>query len=195
MHLTIFQTPGVRQFIRFVFWAWRQLRGWKVINEFPEEARRCVMIAAPHTSNWDLPFALMASFYWGLNIYWLGKQSIFKPPFGALMRWLGGVAVDRSKSNNLTQTLGAMLRNTEGPAHLVIPPEGTRGKAVEWKTGFYYIAQEAGLPIVLTYVDYAKKEIGHLGTFAPTGDVKADIAEIRAKYAGVSGKHPHLFLE
>ncbi len=193
MHFTIFQTPGVSQFIQLVFWAWRLLRGWKVVDPYPEEARRCVMIAAPHTSNWDLPMALMGAFYWRLNLYWLGKKSIFKPPFGPVMRWLGGVSVDRSKSNNMTQVLGATLRATKGQAQLIVPPEGTRGHVAEWKTGFYYIAQEAKLPIFLAYTDYEKKHIGHFGIFTPTGDVQADIAHIRSLYAHVKGKHPHKF--
>jgi 1-acyl-sn-glycerol-3-phosphate acyltransferase len=193
MHFTIFQTPGVNAFFRAVFWLWRQLSGWRVVGEYPHEARRCVMIAAPHTSNWDLPMALMGAFYWRLNVYWLGKQSIFKFPFGGLMRWLGGVAVDRSKANNLTQTVGEALAATTGQAQLIVPPEGTRGKVTEWKTGFYYIAQAAQLPIFLAYTDYAKKEIGHFGLFTPTGDVQADIASIRALYANVQGKNPQQF--
>ncbi|NJS35480.1 MAG: glycerol acyltransferase [Brachymonas sp.] len=190
MHLTIFQTPVVSQVFRAIFWVWRKLLGWRVMPDYPEEARRCVMIAAPHTSNWDLPMTLMGAFYWRLNIYWLGKQSIFKFPFGAVMRWLGGVAVDRSKSNNLTQNVGVALAALHGQAQLIVPPEGTRGKVTEWKTGFYYIAQAAQLPILLAYVDYEKKEIGHFGIFTPTGDVQADISRIRALYAQVKGKHP-----
>jgi 1-acyl-sn-glycerol-3-phosphate acyltransferase len=193
MHKTIFQTPLVSHFFQTVFWLWRKLSGWRVVGEYPEQARRCVMIAAPHTSNWDLPMALMGAFYWRLNVYWLGKQSIFKFPFGGVMRWLGGVAVDRSKTNNLTQTVGEALAATTGQAQLIVPPEGTRGKVTEWKTGFYYIAQAAQLPIFLAYTDYEKKEIGHFGLFTPTGDVQADIACIRAKYASVKGKNPQQF--
>lgn len=193
MHFTVFQTPGIGHALRLMFWIWRVLGGWKVVNPFPETARKCVVIAAPHTSNWDLPMTLMGAFHWRLNVYWLGKQSIFRFPFGGLMRWLGGVAVDRSKANQLTQTLGDMLRGAHGQAQLVVPPEGTRGKVSEWKTGFYYIAQAAQVPILMAYVDYEKKEIGHFGLFEPTGDVQADIARIRAVYAHVKGKRPHLY--
>jgi 1-acyl-sn-glycerol-3-phosphate acyltransferase len=193
MHRTIFQTPGVSSFFQLLFWLWRLTSGWRVVGVYPQEARRCVMIAAPHTSNWDLPMALMGAFYWRLNVYWLGKQSIFRFPFGGLMRWLGGVPVDRSKANNLTQTVGEALAATCGQAQLIVPPEGTRGKVNEWKTGFYYIAQAAQLPIFLAYTDYEKKEIGHFGLFTPTGDVQADIATIRALYAGVKGKNPQQF--
>jgi 1-acyl-sn-glycerol-3-phosphate acyltransferase len=129
-----------------------------------------------------------------LNIYWLGKASIFKFPFGGVMRWLGGVPVDRSKANNLTQTVGAALAATTGQAQLIVPPEGTRSQVAEWKTGFYYIAQAAGLPIFLAYTDYEKKEIGHFGLFTPTGDVQADIANIRALYANVKGRNPQQYV-
>lgn len=163
------------------------------MQEFPESARRCVMIAAPHTSNWDLPMTLMAAFYWRLNIYWLGKQSIFMFPFGPLMRWLGGVAVDRSKANNLTLQVGTALAQTTGQAQLIVPPEGTRSKVAEWKTGFYYIAQAAEFPILMAYVDYEKKQIGHLGMFVPTGDLQADIQRIRKLYEPIKGKNPDQF--
>lgn len=194
MHITIFQTPLVSPLFRGVFWLWQMLTGWRVVGEYPESARRCVMIAAPHTSNWDLPMALMGAFHWRLNVYWLGKASIFRFPFGGAMRWLGGVAVDRSKANNLTQTVGAALAAMTGQAQLIVPPEGTRGKVAEWKTGFYYIAQAANLPIFLAYTDYEKKEIGHFGLFTPTGDVQADIATIRALYANVKGKNPQQYV-
>ena len=128
-----------------------------------------------------------------MNGYWLGKKSIFKFPFAGVMRWLGGVAVDRNKSSNMTQTLGETLRNAKGDAQLIVPPEGTRGKVEEWKTGFYFIAQEAHVPIMMAFVDYEKKVIGHFGIFTPTGDVQADIAHIRRLYAGIKGKRPEKF--
>jgi 1-acyl-sn-glycerol-3-phosphate acyltransferase len=193
MHTTIFHTPVVKQLLRWGSRLYLRLTGWRVRDEFPIVDGKCVLIAAPHTSNWDLPFTLMAAFEWRLHPYWMGKASIFKPPFGPVMRWLGGIAVDRSKSNNLVAASAQALKNAHGPVHLIVPPEGTRGAAQEWKTGFYYIAQQAGVPIAMAYMDYAKKEVGHFGTFTPTGDVQADIAVIRALYAQVQGKHPTLF--
>ena len=193
MHRTIFQTPVVSPFFRAVFWLGMKATGWKMVGEYPEEARRGVIIGAPHTSNWDLPVALMGAFYWRLNIFWMGKDSIFRFPFGGLMRWLGGVAVDRSRSHNMTQAIADALAATPGQAQLVIAPEGTRKRVTEWKTGFYYIALQAQLPICMAYVDYAKKEIGHFGLFTPTGDVQADMQRIRALYANVKGKNPEQF--
>jgi 1-acyl-sn-glycerol-3-phosphate acyltransferase len=192
MHTTLFHTPIVKQLLRWGTRVYLRLSGWKVMAGFPTDTK-CVLICAPHTSNWDLPFALMAGFEWKLHLYWIGKDTIFKPPFGAVMRWLGGIAVDRSKNNNLVAASAQAIRDADGPVHLAVPPEGTRGAAAEWKTGFYFIAQQAGVPIAMAYVDYAKKEIGHFGTFTPTGDVKADIASIRAKYKDVQGKHPAKF--
>ena len=193
MHRTVFQTPIVSPAFRALFGLWQKLAGWKMAGEYPEEARRCVIIGAPHTSNWDLPVALMGAFYWRLNIFWMGKDSIFRFPFGGLMRWLGGVAVDRSRSHNMTQAIAAALTATEGDAQLVIAPEGTRKRVTEWKTGFYYIALQAKWPILMAYVDYEKKEIGHFGLFTPTGDVQADLQRIRAHYAQVKGKNPQQF--
>ena len=114
-----------------------------------------MLIAAPHTSNWDLPYTLMVGFALRLNLYWMGKESIFRPPFGALMRWLGGISVDREQSTNLVAASVEALRAADGPVQLMVPPEGTRSKARYWKTGFYHIAQGAQVPIVMAYMDYS----------------------------------------
>jgi 1-acyl-sn-glycerol-3-phosphate acyltransferase len=193
MHRTIFQTPVVSSLFRALFGLGQKACGWRVVDEFPPEAARCVVIGAPHTSNWDLPVALMAAFHWRLNAYWMGKDSIFRFPFGALMRWLGGVAVDRSRSNNATQAIADALTASPGPVQLIISPEGTRKRVDEWKTGFYYIALQAKLPIFISYADYEKKHIGHFGLFTPTGDMQADMQHIRSLYANVEGKNPGLF--
>jgi 1-acyl-sn-glycerol-3-phosphate acyltransferase len=123
----------------------------------------------------------------------MGKDSIFRFPFGGLMRWLGGIAVDRSKANNLVAASAQAIRDADGPVQLIVPPEGTRGKTRLWKTGFYYIAQEAGVPIVLAYMDYEKKRSGLGPVFTPTGDVDKDMAQIKLFYAGVKGRNPTLF--
>ena len=101
MHWTIFDTPVVNTVLRAASKAFLRMAGWKVEGALPEDAGKCALIAAPHTSNWDLPYTLMVAFVLNLRIYWMGKQSLFKWPYGAIMRWLGGIAVDRAKSNNL----------------------------------------------------------------------------------------------
>jgi 1-acyl-sn-glycerol-3-phosphate acyltransferase len=152
-----------------------------------------VLIAAPHTSNWDLPYTLMVGFALNLNLYWMGKASLFRAPFGPLMRWLGGIAVERSRSNNLVADSAAALRAADGPLQLVVPPEGTRGKVRHWKTGFYFIALQAGVPIVLAFMDYGRK-VGGLGPeFTPSGDVERDMVEIKRFYAGVQGRNRDQF--
>ena len=166
-----------------------RMRGWKAVGNVPEP-RRFILIAAPHTSNWDLPNTLMAGFALRANLYWMGKRSIFRPPFGAFMRWLGGIAVNREKSNNLVAASVEAIRAARGSLQLVVPPEGTRSKVRYWKTGFYYIAHGAGVPIVLSYMDYARKVSGIGPVFHPTGDIERDMATIKAFYAPFKGKNP-----
>ena len=149
MQHTLFDTPVVNKLLRGLSRAILRLLGWQVQGSLPPEAAKCVLIAAPHTSNWDLPFTLMVAFCLRLRIYWMGKWQIFRPPFGGLMRWLGGIAVRREQSNNLVAASAEALRAADGPVQLIVPPEGTRGKTRQWKTGFYWIAHAAGLPIVL----------------------------------------------
>jgi 1-acyl-sn-glycerol-3-phosphate acyltransferase len=193
MHRTLFDTPIVNTVLRAGSRGFLRLNGWKVEGSLPVEARKCVLIAAPHTSNWDLPYTLMVAFVLNLNIYWMGKHSLFAFPFGPVMRWLGGIAVDRSRSTNLVSASAMALKAADGPVQLVVPPEGTRGRTTHWKTGFYYIALEAGVPIVLAYMDYARKVSGLGPVFVPTGNVDADMAEIKRFYAGVKGRRPQHF--
>ena len=193
MHRTLFDTPLVNTVLRAGSRGFLRLNGWKVEGSLPVEARKCVLIAAPHTSNWDLPYTLMVAFVLNLNVYWMGKHSLFAFPFGPVMRWLGGIAVDRSRSTNLVSASAMALKAADGPVQLVVPPEGTRGRTTHWKTGFYYIALEAGVPIVLAYMDYARKVSGLGPVFVPTGDVDADMAEIKRFYAGVKGRRPQHF--
>ncbi len=193
MHRTIFSTPVVNTCLRAASRGFLRATGWRIEGHLPPEAAKAVLIAAPHTSNWDLPYTLMVAFSLRLNIYWMGKASIFRFPFGPLMRWLGGIAVDRSKTNNLVQASAEALVRADGPVQLVVPPEGTRGKTRHWKTGFYFIALEARVPIVLAYMDYHDKRSGLGPVFTPTGDVEADMAEIKRFYAGIRGKRAELF--
>jgi 1-acyl-sn-glycerol-3-phosphate acyltransferase len=193
MPRTIFDTPVVNTLLRTASHAFLRINGWTVQGSLPEEAGKCVLIAAPHTSNWDLPYTLVCAFVMRLNIRWMGKRSIFRFPFGTLMRWLGGIAVDRNKSNNLVSASAAALVAAEGPVQLVVPPEGTRGKTRHWKTGFYFIALEARVPIILTSLDYRRK-LAVLGpVFLPTGHVEADMAAIKRHYAGVQGRNATQF--
>ena len=194
MHRTLFTTPVVNTLLRAGSQAFLKLNGWTVQGQLPAHAQKAVLIAAPHTSNWDLPYTLMVALCLRLNIYWMGKQSIFRFPFGPLMRWLGGIPVDRSKNNSLVSASAAAIVAADGPVQLVVPPEGTRGKTRHWKTGFYFIALEADVPIVMAYMDYQRK-VGGLGpVFTPSGNIEADMAVIKRFYAGVKGRNADQFV-
>ena len=193
MHTTIFTTPIVNTLLRKFSVFFLKAKGWKIEGALPEGASKCVFIAAPHTSNWDLPYTLMVAFALRLNIYWMGKQSIFTFPFGGLMRWLGGIAVNREASSNLVTASAQALIHAEGPVQLVIPPEGTRSKTRYWKTGFYYIALEANVPILMTYMDYHSKISGIGPMLHPTGDIEKDMEIVKAFYAPFKGKNAEQF--
>jgi 1-acyl-sn-glycerol-3-phosphate acyltransferase len=193
MQRTLFTTPLVNTVLRAGSRAFLRLNGWTVLGELPAGMQKCVLIAAPHTSNWDLPYTLMVAFSLRLNICWMGKHSLFRWPFGAVMRWLGGIAVDRSLSTNRVSASAAALVAADGSLQLVVPPEGTRGRTRHWKTGFYFIALEARVPIVLAYMDYRRKVSGLGPVFRPTGDVVADMAVIKRFYAGVQGRNAEQF--
>ena len=193
MHHTIFDTPIVNTLLRWGSVVFMRLAGWKVVGELPPHAAKSVLIAAPHTSNWDLPYTLMVAFVLRLNVYWIGKSSLFQPPFRGVMMWLGGIPVDRAQSNNLVAASSAAIQQASGALQLIVPPEGTRSGTRFWKTGFYYIAAGAGVPIVMAYLDYEKK-VGGLGpVFQTTGDIEADMVAIKAFYAGITGKNADQF--
>ncbi len=193
MHRTIFTTPVVNTVLRGFSIVFLKLAGWKVEGSLPSEARKAVLIAAPHTSNWDLPYTLMVAYVLGMNMYWMGKQSIFNWPFDNLMQWLGGIAVNREKSTNLVAASAEALVAADGKVQLIIPPEGTRSKARYWKTGFYYIALSAKVPIVMAYMDYPQKRAGLGPVFYPSGDIDKDMVVIKAFYAQFKGKNEGQF--
>ena len=182
---TPFQRRPILQTVsRFIL----RLFGWKIAAEFPASSQY-IVIFAPHTSNWDFPIGLLAAISVGFWPHWIGKSSLFKPPFGGLMRWLGGIPVDRSARHNFVDQVVAMFK--EQPSLVIaMAPEGTRSRTEHWKTGFYHIARGAQVPIVFSYLDF-KRKIGAIGpTFMPTGDINADLALIREFYSGIMGRHP-----
>ena len=193
MHRTLFDTPIVNTALRAFSKTFLKLTGWKIEGSLPVGIDKCVMIAAPHTSTWDLPYLLMVAFHLRLHVNWMGKKSIFSPPFGPLMRWLGGIAVNREQASNMVDSCAQALKHAQGSLHLVIPPEGTRSKTRYWKTGFYYIALQAQVPIVMGYMDYTRKISGLGPLFYPTGDIDKDMVEIKAFYAPFKGKNADQF--
>ena len=188
MHYTIFDTPMVRTLIRWFSIVFLWLNGWRVVGRLPD-APRFVLIAAPHTSNWDLPYMLFTAFALRARIYWMGKDAIFCWPFKGLFKWLGGIPIDRSQANNVVEQSIAQFAASDNLV-LTIPPAGTRKRVLNWKTGFYHIANGAGVPIAMGFLDY-KKKIGGIGAvIQPTGDIGADMDVVRAFYADISGKYP-----
>lgn len=192
MQKTIFATPWLSAAMHRL--ASRCLRwlGWRVEGEAPA-FDKYVLIVAPHTSNWDFPVGLLVAFALRIEGYWMGKNTLFPPVLGGVMRWLGGIPVDRSRSGNLVATMVAAFAS-QPKLTLVIPPEGTRSRVTRWKTGFYHIAIGAEVPIVLGFIDFGRKTAGIKGVFQPTGDIEADLPRIQAAYAGIAGKNPEQFV-
>jgi len=187
MNITIFSTPVIKTVARGIACFILKLTGWKVTGQRPG-IKKYVMIAAPHTTNWDFFYGLLMILYFRDEVFWMGKKQIFRFPFGGLMRWFGGIAVDRSRTNNLVQAVIEEFKNHESLI-VTIPPEGSRSKADSWKTGFYYIASGAGVPILLAFLDYHKKIAGYGPVFIPSDDVESDMAEIKNFYKDISGKY------
>ena len=188
MNYTIFDTPVVRTLVRWFSIVFLWINGWRTQGALPA-APKMVMIAAPHTSNWDLPYMLFTAFVLRAKLYWMGKEAIFRWPFRGLFKWLGGIPIDRSTSNNVVDQSIAHFAKSDRLI-LTVPPAGTRKRVLNWKTGFYHIANGAGVPIVMGFLDY-KKKIGGIGpVLQPTGDIEADMNAIRTFYQDISGKYP-----
>jgi 1-acyl-sn-glycerol-3-phosphate acyltransferase len=148
-----------------------------------------VLIVAPHTSNWDFPIGLMAMFALNLRGVFLGKHTLFRWPFGGIMRWLGGAPVDRSSAHNVVYQTIALIRGNERLV-LVVSPEGTRKKLPKWRTGFYYVAQGAGVPIVPIAFDYSTRTFRVFPPLVPGEDRDADFAVLRAHFDATMARYP-----
>lgn len=169
-----------------------KLFGWKVYGKLPDNIKKCVMVEAPHTSNFDFIIGRLAFFYLGIKAKFLIKKELFTPPFGFLLKKLGGIPIDRKKSNNVVDYVSTLLKNSDELV-VVVTPEGTRKLNTNWKKGFYYIALKAKVPIVLAYIDYGKKEGGIGKIIYPTGNFKEEFAEIIEFYNDKTAKYPEKF--
>ncbi len=167
--------------------------GWEAENAPPPLAK-FVLIAAPHTSNWDLPYMLALAEIYELRISFMMKHTVFRGPAGAFFRALGGIPIRRDRRNDLVKQMVERFRASESLV-LVVPAEGKRARTEYWKSGFYHIAREAGVPIVLGYLDFARKRGGFGPALTPTGDFGADMDVIRDFYADKTGRHPERFAE
>ena len=170
-----------------------KMGNWEVDNNLKDKGRKFIVIAAPHTSNWDFIYALPALQLMGVrNMRYLIKNQLFFFPLKYLFYWTGGIPVDRSKKNELTSNLKRMINEKE-EIYLLFPPEGTRSSVDRWKTGFYYTALETGLPIILGYIDYKVRKLGFGEVFYPTGVFNADMEKIQSYYVNKGAKYPEKF--
>lgn len=163
--------------------------GWKVVGNYPTQLDKLVLIAAPHTSNWDFPLGVLVRSALQMDVKFVAKGSLFVPPLGWILSAMGGVGVNRSKSNNFVDAVVAEFSRRQ-KFSILFAPEGTRSKVDRFKTGFYYIASEADVPILPTVLNYHTKEFIFLDPFYPTSDAQSDIAFIEGLFAGIKGKRP-----
>ena len=174
------------EIVRWISTAYLKLSGWKVCGDWPS-LDKMVLVAAPHTSNWDGLNMLAAAAFYRVKLRWMGKASLTRGPFGWLMKALGCVPIDRTQSNDVVRIMSDAFGGSERMV-LAIPPEGTRSAVREWKSGFYHIAVAAGVPIVVSVLDYGTKRVSLAAVVYPSGDYEADLAIIRGFYVGARGK-------
>lgn len=179
------------ELLRWFCMAFLRLGGWRMVGDWPPLAK-AVLLAAPHTSNWDGINMLAAAGYFRVSLRWMGKKSLTTGPFGRIVLWMGCVPIDRAGNHDVVKAMRDAFAATDRMI-LAIPPEGTRSLTREWKTGFYHIACQAEVPIILTVLDYGTRTIRIAGVFHPTGDYAADIDAIRAPYRDAVGKVPEGF--
>ena len=173
---------------KFIF---KRILGWKLVGNFPKHLKKYVVIAAPHTSWQDFPIAILARNYTGEKINFIGKSSLFNGPFGFIFRALGGTPVDRSQSTNMVDAIVKIFDNNE-EFRLGISPEGTRKKVTHWKTGFYFIAKGAKVPIVMATLDFEFKQIKFSEPYYTTNSKEKEFEYFHTFFKGVKGKHLEL---
>lgn len=182
--------------LRLIYWIYR-LMGWKLTGSIPAECQRCVMIAAPHTSNWDIIFALGAFYEMKIPVKFTIKKEWFSFPFKTLMKALGGIPIDRSPKKpgdprpSMVEAMANIFAQNDKIA-VMVTPEGTRKRNENWKTGFWYTAKLAGVPICLGYLNYAKKEAG-VGKVIYPNNLEEDMAAIMAFYKDIPPKYQENF--
>lgn len=180
--------PPIHPFLQWLAKLLFRIAGWRVEGELPAGGR-AVVIAAPHTSYWDGPIMVAAGCVFGIRFSWMVKEAAFFFPLGIVVRAFGGIAIDRSRrSNVVAQSVEQFQRNDA--LLLAVSPEGTRGHGDHWKTGFYRIAEGAGVPVALGFIDYARKVAGIGPCLDVTGDIKADFTRYEAFYAKITPRHP-----
>lgn len=190
--------PGgnfIDKIVHYICAGWLKFWGWEVKGDWPirdHGGYKSVLVAAPHTSNWDGLHMLAATGYFQVKLRWIGKKSLTTGPFGGLVKWLGCVPVDRSASHDVVSQMREAF-NSQDDFILLIPPEGTRGQGDGWKSGFYHIAHGADVPIVLSILDYGNKTVRLSGCLHPSGNYEDDFDWIKTHYENAQGKYNDKF--
>ena len=168
-----------------------KINGWKIIgvSTYPE---KCIVITAPHTSNWDFFIGRCYAYIIAISPLYLTKSELFLPVLGTLIKWNGGIPVYRKAKHNVVDQVVEMFKNSS-QLNLGIAPEGTRTSVDKWKTGFYHIAVKANIPILLLKMDYEKKEIGIMCEFNTSGNFEKDMLFIQEQYKNIKGKKPEYY--
>ena len=166
-----------------------KVAGWRLEGEILPTGTY-VLIAAPHTSNWDFVWTMAAAIVLRVKLNWMGKHTLFKPLIGPLFKRWGGIPIRRHEAANRVALIAEQLQGAE-PTVLLVPAEGTRSRAEFWKSGFYHVATAARVPIVLGFLDYGGRRVGFGPTVTPSGDITGDMDIIRAFYSDCIGKYPH----
>lgn len=187
-----FKLNKVKRLLGFLFF---KLMGWKFDFRVPvKDIRKCVLIAAPHTSNWDFFYAIFAFWYLEIPMKFFIKDSWTKPWYGYFIKKLGGIGIDRSQRSNKVDFAVDLLETTPHQLYILNTPEGSRSWAEKWKTGFFYIAQKANVPLVLSYCDYQKQMAGIGKVIYLDGRSKEDVLlEIQDFYKNIKGKYPEKY--
>jgi 1-acyl-sn-glycerol-3-phosphate acyltransferase len=176
---------------KLYFFIFCTLLGWKVEGTIAPEVKKCVLIAVPHTSWWDFFLGIFSRAILNIEINYLAKKELFVFPFHYFFRWTGGRPLNREKNENKVDSIAAIFLKNE-VFRLAIAPEGTRKKVSQWKTGFYFIALKANVPIIPVSFDYQNKVVGYHPPFYPTGNIETDVAFLETYFIGVVGKNPEL---
>lgn len=163
-------------FAKFIFFIFR----WKVIGEKPK-IKKYVVLLGTHTSNWDFVFMVLTVFFYKQPIFWIGKKSLFNSKFSFFFRWMGGLSLGELQNGSTVEQCANYIKNCDECA-LALAPKGTRKLNAEWKTGFYYIAKAANVPIVCAFIDYKRRESGVLGAYYLTSDMQSDIDILKSYY-------------
>lgn len=172
--------------------AFLALGGWKIAGDWPSDPK-VVIIAAPHTSNWDGIWMIAAAAKWRIRLRYMGKKSLTEGPFGGIVKWTGCIPIDRSKSHDVVMAMKDVF--AAGPELiLAVPPEGTRDPVQKWKSGFYHIAIGAGVPITFAVMDYRTKTVSLPATLWPSGNYVADLSVIQSFYSNATARYPENFV-